>query len=82
MLGEAKGRAENLKLARNVKHIRFSNLIILDSGEKNRYLIFDDETNTLIAGALFFGPLFQFDVPKKTIDDGYELIGVSITLDS
>jgi len=43
---------------------------------------FYDDKDSSIDGAYFMNPAFLEDVPKKAIDAGYELIGVSVTVDS
>ena len=41
-----------------------------------------DEQNSGISSLAFCCPIFKEDVPKKEIDAGYELIGVSLTINS
>ena len=38
--------------------------------------------NCSISSLCFYNPVIKEDVPKKEIDAGYELIGVSLTIDS
>ncbi len=45
-------------------------------------MLFYDNKDSEIYRTDFYDPLFSEDVPKKAIDGGYELIGVSATLGS
>ena len=64
-----------------VKHICIENTWKNSNGTQ-RSVCFYDENNRAIDSMNMFNPTFEENVPKQTIETGYELIGVSLTIES
>jgi len=43
---------------------------------------FYDDANNKIGWSAIYNPAFADELPKKAIDPGFELIGISLTIDS
>ncbi len=68
-------------ISRKVKQIHIESTGT-NTNETWRWIRFYDDKNSQINCTALCNPLYTEDVQKKTIDQGYELIGVSLTIDS
>jgi hypothetical protein len=81
LLGYQGSDISTVTLSKKAKHIHIENCDT--SAERTRRIVrFFDGQDSSIDTTGIFNPAFTVDLPKKTIDAGYELIGISLTIDT
>ena len=81
LLGTEGNNSSGSGTQRKVKHINIGS-IEKNSDRTQRNVRFYDEKDSSIDSMYMFNPAFEENVPKQTIETGYELIGVSLTIES
>ncbi len=81
LLGGGGNKSVEFDFSRKVKQIFIEKRKLLGDGITiSRFISFYDGINLVIGSNYFHGPLFEEEVPKQTITEGYELIGMSVTI--
>ena len=81
LLGGGGNNSVKFDFSRKVKQIFIEKIKNEHWGKISRFVSFYDDKNQEIGFHSFYDPLYEEEVPKQRIPDGYELIGMSVTIE-